>query len=62
LFNDIDEILLKLYYLNEKATKKCHELADIVKKHTNFLKVGTYLSEPRGAAGYHIKEMHCNVP
>jgi len=40
-------------YLNEKTSKKCHELADIVKKYMNFLKVGIYLSELWGAAGYH---------
>ena len=30
LFNDIDEMLLRLYYLYEKSPKKCRELADIV--------------------------------
>jgi len=30
LFNDIDEMLLKLYYLYERSPKKCRELADIV--------------------------------
>lgn len=30
LFNDIDEMLLKLYYLYEKSPKKCRELTDIV--------------------------------
>jgi len=30
LFNDIDKMLLKLYYLYERSSKKCRELADIV--------------------------------
>ena len=30
LFHDIDDMLLKLYYLYEKSPKKCRELADLV--------------------------------
>ena len=30
LFCDIDEMLLRLYYLYEKSPKKCHDLSDLV--------------------------------
>ena len=30
LFHDIDDMLLRLYYLYEKSPKKCHELSDLV--------------------------------
>ena len=30
LFSNIDEMLLRLYFLYEKSPKKCHELLDIV--------------------------------
>ena len=30
LFKDIDEMLLRLYYLYEKSPKKCRELEDVV--------------------------------
>ena len=29
-FDEIDEMLLRLYYLYEKSPKKCRELEDIV--------------------------------
>ena len=30
LFHDIDNMLLRLYYLYEKSPKKCHELSDLI--------------------------------
>lgn len=30
LFHDIDDMLLRLYYLYEKSPKKCHELSDLI--------------------------------
>jgi hypothetical protein len=30
LFRDIDEMLLRLYYVYEKSPKKCHELSDLI--------------------------------
>ena len=30
LFSDIDELLLRMYYMYKKSFKKCHELEDIV--------------------------------
>ena len=30
LFKDIDEMLLRLYYLYEKSPKKCRELSDLM--------------------------------
>ena len=30
LFRDIDEMLLRLYYLYEKSPKKCRDLSDLV--------------------------------
>ena len=30
LFDDVDDMILRLYYLYEKSPKKCRELKDIV--------------------------------
>ena len=30
LFHDIDDMLLRLYYLEEKSSKKCGELSDLI--------------------------------
>ena len=30
LFHDIDDMLLRLYYLYEKSPRKCHELSDLI--------------------------------
>ena len=30
LFHDVEEMLLRLYYLYEKSAKKCRELEDVV--------------------------------
>ena len=64
LFNDIDEMLLRLYYLYEKSPKKCRELGDIVddlKEVYEFPEGGNLPVRAQGAAGYHINEMHCNM-
>ena len=43
LFKNIDEMLLRLYYLYEKLSKKVRELKEIVKKHTILTKEGAFL-------------------
>ena len=58
LFHDIDDMLLRLYYLYEKSPKKCRELSDLIddlKEILNSLKVATYLYELMGVAGSHTR-------
>ena len=49
LFHDVDEMLLRLYYLYEKSPKKCRDLSDLV----GDLKEVTYLYEQVEVAGLH---------
>ena len=54
LFKDIQEMLLRLYYLYEKSAKKSRELIDIVddlKETSTFLKEETYLFEHKVVDG-----------
>ena len=62
LFRDIDNMLLRLYYLYEKSPRKCRELSDLVddlKDCLNFPKEVIYLCEPTEIAGLHTNGRLC---
>ena len=65
LFHDVEEMLLRLYYLYEKSAKKCCELEDVVvnlkvsRRSLSFPRVETYLLEHKEAAGLHTNEKLC---
>ena len=51
-FHDIDDMLLRLFYLYEKSLRKCHELSvNNLKEVFELLKVVTYLCELMEVAG-----------
>ena len=49
-FDEIDDILLKLYYLNKKSPKKCRELAEIVSDLKDCLTFDDHGETPVGAS------------
>ncbi len=64
LFNDIVEMLLRLYYLYSKSPKKSRELTDIVenlKEVFDFPKGGNVPSGLRVAGGLITRGKHCNA-
>ena len=50
-FESIDDMLLKLYYLYEKSTKKCRELLDIVNDSKQFFNFDDNGVKPARASG-----------